>query len=107
MSCQGLSSICGLPRTWYFLLGVLLIGLNGFSFMLGVLLADLVKSLRSRISLMLKADGELPKVISFVFSFFVIVCGIAYVWCFLLGVSLLGLHRVLFVLSVLPADLDV
>ena len=68
MSRQGLSSVCGLARAWWSLLGVLPVGLNGVLFVLGVLPADLGESLRSGILLVLKADGELPRVISFVLS---------------------------------------
>lgn len=66
MSCQDLSSIYDLARAWYFLLSVLPINLSRVLFILNILSANLGELLRSRISLVLKANDELPRIISFV-----------------------------------------
>lgn len=54
------------------MLGVLLIGLNEILFVFDVLLADLSELLRSVISLVLKTDSELLRIIFFIFGVFVV-----------------------------------
>lgn len=105
MSCQRLILVCNLACAWYFLLGILLVDLSRVLFALGILPVDLGKLLRSRISLVFKVDGELPKVTFLCLLFFSSVYSLVYALYFLLDVLSVGLNRVPFVLGILPIDL--
>lgn len=69
MSCQNLLLVYSFACTECSLLDVLLVGLSRILFVLGILPADLGESLRFRISLVLKADRELLKVLFYAYYF--------------------------------------
>ena len=65
---QELSLLYNLACAWCSLFSMLLVNLSKLLLMLSVLQADLGELLRSKISLIFKANSELLRVISFILS---------------------------------------